>query len=586
MSARYKTGFWVLSFGLWVYIILRAIYSPFVFDEATTFLLYVHNNKIIPGDAFWSANNHILNTALTWISYQLLGPEEWQLRLPNVMAFPAFCYYLYKISLKLKDLSSRLLLVFGVFSGHIFLEMFGFSRGYGLSFAALAGAIYYGLNNLNEDILKNRVGLYLCNLLMLLANLTLLPISLALAALTLNYSLWNGRTKNQISGNFIFFGIPIGLAAFLSFQLKAKGELYYAADNGFWGGSIKSLLQAFWFGDGQIYQIGLVTILILFLFLLWRNFKKKTIHKTAIFNGLLFITPFLFYPLAKLFFNVEYPLDRALLYVPFLLILSLAFALEFSQISILAKSLVLAIVVGPFLYSFGSNTSLKKATGFKWNTEQIPDAFFEKLAENKGTVGGYFLRRKCWEYLNIKSVVKANVLQISDYPGNTSDYQIINDYDLRLFEKDYTKVLTDRDSELLFMERKNKRMLQDLISQSESKDLKNHPGFSKFQEIQIDTMFNPLRIDFRGTLKSKANPFNGLLAIAVIDHNGEQLLYEEIRLRNLYLEYGEQQEISQSIYFAGDNSARVLKVLFWNKDDQDFEMKSFETSVYSSKVKE
>ena len=36
---------------------LRSIYSLFVFDEATTFLSYVHNNKSITGDAFWSANN-------------------------------------------------------------------------------------------------------------------------------------------------------------------------------------------------------------------------------------------------------------------------------------------------------------------------------------------------------------------------------------------------------------------------------------------------------------------------------------------------------------------------------------------------
>jgi len=43
---------------------LRAIYSLFVFDEATTFLSYVHNNKSIPGDAFWSANNQLIGNVI------------------------------------------------------------------------------------------------------------------------------------------------------------------------------------------------------------------------------------------------------------------------------------------------------------------------------------------------------------------------------------------------------------------------------------------------------------------------------------------------------------------------------------------
>lgn len=574
----------MLSFGLWVYIILRAIYSPFVFDEATTFLLYVHNNKIIPGDAYLSANNHVLNTALTWVSYNLLGPEEWHLRLPNVLAFPVFCHFLFKISLNLKSNWSRILLVLGVLSGHIFLEMFGFSRGYGLSFAALAGAIYYGLINISEDRLKNRVGLYLSNFLMLSANLTLLPISLALAALTFNYTLWNGRSKNQLSRNIIFFGVPIVIAACLSFQLKAEGMLYYAAETGFWEGSIKSVLNAFWYSDGYLQQSLFIGYFLIVVVLLWLSFINKILNKTTVFIVLLLATPFVFYPLAKLFFNVEYPLDRALLYLPFLLLLALAFSMDSSKGSHAVKVLLTALVSIPLMVSFASNVSLKKATGFRWNTEQISDSFFEEVSNRQATVGGYFLRQKCWEYLNIKSETKENVLQISDFPGMTADYQVVNAYDFRHFDKNYRVVLENDASELLLLKRKVHLEKSELIHGSEKVVLTNAPGFTKLQELNIDSISNPLLIEFSGLLKSDAKPFDGLLAISVLGKNGEQLLYEEVKLRNLYLDYSEQKEVSQSIYFPNYGEADILNVLFWNKDDQDFEMTDFGTKVITLKT--
>ena len=570
----------MLSFGLWVYIILRAIYSPFVFDEATTFLLYVHNNKIIPGDAYVSANNHVLNTVLTWVSYHILGPEEWQLRLPNVLAFPVFCYFLFKISLKLKSNWSRILLVLGVFSGHVFLEMFGFSRGYGLSYAALAGAIYYGMTNTSEDRLKNRVGLFLSNFLMVSANLTLLPISLALAALTFNYTLWNGRSKNQSIGNVIFFGVPLVMAVFLSFQLKAEGMLYYAAETGFWEGSINSVLNAFFYSDGYLQQLLFVGYFLIVFILLCLSFRKRTFTRAAVFAVMLLATPFVFYPLVKFFFNVEYPLDRALLYLPFLLLLALAFSIDSLKGFNAVKILLTACVTVPFMLSFWGNVSLKKATAFKWNTEQIPDLFFNEVTKSQATVGGYFLQ-KCWEYLNIKSETKSNVLQISDYPGMTADYQVVNAYDLRLFEKNYQVVLEDEDSQLLLLKRKFKLGQRELISASEDLDLVNSPGFTKLQELQIDAVTAPLLIEFKGQLKSDASPFGGLLAITVFDRKGEQLLYEEIKLRNLYLNYRETKAVSQSIYFPNYGDAEKLNVLFWNKGDQDFEMTNMVTTVHT-----
>ena len=57
------------------------------------------------------------------------------------------------------------------------------------------------------------------------------------------------------------------LAAAISFQLKAKGELYYAADNGFLGGSIKSLVSAFSFGNQWVLYVVYGALFVLLIFL-------------------------------------------------------------------------------------------------------------------------------------------------------------------------------------------------------------------------------------------------------------------------------------------------------------------------------
>lgn len=86
-----------------VYLIIRAVYVPFTHDEASTFFRYVQPGKLIPGIAREDANNHFLNTVLTWVSWKIFGNAKWTLRLPNLLFAPVYFYFLYRIGVLLKD---------------------------------------------------------------------------------------------------------------------------------------------------------------------------------------------------------------------------------------------------------------------------------------------------------------------------------------------------------------------------------------------------------------------------------------------------------------------------------------------------
>lgn len=89
MSAKFDRETLVatgLILGPFLYIIIRAVLIPITYDEAATFFHYVHIGTFWPGEAHWDANNHILNSWLTWLSYTAFGNSEFILRIPNVLA--------------------------------------------------------------------------------------------------------------------------------------------------------------------------------------------------------------------------------------------------------------------------------------------------------------------------------------------------------------------------------------------------------------------------------------------------------------------------------------------------------------------
>ena len=129
--------------ALFIYAFLRSYYLSFTHDESLSFSIFNDVATI----STTTANNHILNTFLMWISSFILGNSEWALRLPNVLAFGVYlsaCYLLL-----IKDKSNWLLIIGSslLLLNPFSIEFFALARGYGISLGCMMVSLYFLLNN-------------------------------------------------------------------------------------------------------------------------------------------------------------------------------------------------------------------------------------------------------------------------------------------------------------------------------------------------------------------------------------------------------------------------------------------------------
>ena len=138
-----KIALSILGLALMSYLILRAIYTPILHDEIATFYYYIQTGIYFPPKAHWDANNHILNSMLSNWSFQVFGSEPWALRLPNVLTFPIYFLFSWKLVEKLQHVGVRWGAFLALVMSHYVFEYFGETRGYGLSMAFLVAGLFY-----------------------------------------------------------------------------------------------------------------------------------------------------------------------------------------------------------------------------------------------------------------------------------------------------------------------------------------------------------------------------------------------------------------------------------------------------------
>lgn len=125
--------------SLFVYVFVRAYAVGFTHDESISF-------TIVNGDKSWvlTANNHWLNTKLSYLFAQIFGFSELALRLPNVLAYLVYAGFCYAIVTEESAdwFGAIIALAFLLFNPYL-IEFFSLFRGYGLAIAFLSGSLYY-----------------------------------------------------------------------------------------------------------------------------------------------------------------------------------------------------------------------------------------------------------------------------------------------------------------------------------------------------------------------------------------------------------------------------------------------------------
>jgi hypothetical protein len=524
-----------------VYLVLRAIFVPMLHDEIATFFRYVHINEVFPWFSEWSANNHYLNSLLTLIHYKIFGSSPVVLRLANLIFFPLYFYFSWKISGLLKNPWLKYGLLISLLFAHNFLEFFGTSRGYGISMALLMGSVWYTILLWKEP--KPRYTFYVLVSLVLAtyANLTIMNSFILLTGL-LVMILLSKKTKKGLVAHaayIIFLGIaPILFFTKLLFRLQAEGELHYGKPDGFITVSISTISKLLTGYDAMIVMVVPMVLFavafLIFLIIVGKNFKNRDFISLFdpqwIFLYLL-TGNIVASVLENKIFGTNFPEDRTGLYFYPLLAGSFFFSLDQIRFRMGWKAIIPAI---PFLFfpaHFLFNMNLSWSS---LENQAIPERFHKTVRTDisptgfPATVQGYQGRLMRWAFMNFRTGSEAGLVHFSGYPSLAGDYQIVTGSDYSFWDKYYEMTDKDERSGLALLMRKTK-LNRELIYQQNAIESHNTvtDEFLELSRGTIDSLAGyPLYFGFDFELISKSKPLHAWIVATVYDNEGNAIRYE------------------------------------------------------------
>lgn len=329
MSKNVRITYYLTLFLVFSYIVFRGFSLGLTHDEALTY-------KIIQGDEILknTANHHWLNTYLSSFFAHLFGTKEWVLRLPNMLSFVVFWFYLYQVAKTYLSASfTQIALLFLLCGNPFVLDFFALCRGYGISLACVTASLFY-LFKLFETQQPNTSRSYILatvfSILALAANLNTLNYFLIAQALVL-LNLFLTRPKNRLiwlGAITVLSGITLFFALDHLFFLKEKGELYYGSgrlsltiDNIFYSGVhlLETIFKDITYLRYLLYASLLATVI--------AAFRKRQLFNVGTISLIILAAIVLALFLEHVLFDALYPIGRSTLYLyPIILLVLLLHA--------------------------------------------------------------------------------------------------------------------------------------------------------------------------------------------------------------------------------------------------------------------
>ncbi len=334
-----------------IYLILRVFITPISDDEYLTWREHVHRDipTILTNgnpDIFWAPNNHILNTLLVKLSLGIFGEHDWAFRLHILLAFVVCYYFLYKIISGFTASSWRTAAYLGIiFLNPYLLDFFSIARGYALSMAGWAAAMYFLSNYHREPSLRNLGYTMFCLFLAIWANFSAFYF-LPLFGLIFLYLLYQNRPDKilkkhlaLLAGSSLVIAVVV-LPPMLT-ALKA-GTLVWGTGS-FFQDSLVASVDYYQHFNHHLFRFRsfnktwskteAITVILLLLWialqlivlLLPKRRETRAIYNMALFQGVGIVMIVL--PL-HWFFDVAYPHHRTALLFTFPFLLCLVFAME------------------------------------------------------------------------------------------------------------------------------------------------------------------------------------------------------------------------------------------------------------------
>lgn len=537
-----------LSIAVFAYILFRAIFGPMIHDEAETFFIYVRTGTFIPPNCYIDANNHLLNSLLTFIAYKVLGDSPVVLRLPNVLAFLVYVYYTFKTGRFINDRISRWAFYICFLFTHFIIEFFAYSRGYGMSMAFLVASVYYLIAFAKKPVAKIYLFHSLFMMLTVLANLSLMNTFILSQLAVIIVLLIQERKNRRLWIQVALMAALIVLPYFVvmtnySFMLRKHGAFYYGSLEGFWDMTVDSLSQVLFRISPIVFSYSaLAAFVVCYTLLLVYWIKKRNdflSHKSLLVYPYLFAGNLFFTIALSEILKVNYPQDRVAMYFFLLFAGAIVFASEwfgkkYKYLLFVPMALVVVQFVAsanPYFSSYYPNISL-------------PASFFDyiekesKKSEYPPTVEAYHLYRTEWAYNNIHRQNLLGVLHFQSYPSFSTEYLIALKKDTVQWENDYNPVVQDNYSDLILLKRKTDMQYRTVCTSDTTCDIVTYNEYYGLLKIKTDTLNGKdLRFDVALKLRTQIAPFITVLIVKAVDSIGNETTESIINLDRCFLDW-------------------------------------------------
>lgn len=565
---RAERSFFVGMFAaLWAYIVLRALFVPWVHDESTSLYWFVERGTFLPYVALWDAGNHFLSSAIGVLGHKLWGLSLFGSRLGSVLAFPLYAWAVYRIGSFVNDRLVRWCLWSALLACPFLLDFFSLFRGYGLGMAfflvAVDGTIRYRSERQTRHLVQLLLGFALADF----AVLSLVPLwALVVALLAVDLGM-NWRTTRSIEARKVLLWITLGVlpllfGVLLSWEMRRRGLLYHGSLDGFVPVTLASLSKFVLGSVHPLVLLGAGTLVVaataaLFLRSTWRG-------PLLIIAALLWADVNMRIAMALLL-DVNYPEDRAALHMVPLVILLISFALDAivarRQVFRVAALLLLVLPVRSLVTANLDHTLL-------WPEQSVPLRFLERIAQEEGierrlTIGAYHQLSMALTYAARVNGLSLNPPDVQGFPHAPVDYRIVDERFLDEALPGYRTVDHAPGPGLYLLQRENPLKLEELERHGF-----NFPIDTKeFMEIwRNDTSTNTqdLFFEVKAILDSDAS-FLDLHLVMEQKKGDEALHYHTTRLAALSPRWKNGRlHVSVRMPTVPEANSRVL--YFWNPD--------------------
>lgn len=590
MTKRENIIYWGLALLVFTYLIFRVLFVPPVFDELWTLFHYVRPKNIDPFGDYGMANNHLINTVISYVFHRVFGESIFVLRLPNLLAFIVFAYYLKQLAGLLTNQISRWGLIISFLFCLTFIDFFGVSRGYGISYAFLFAGFYYVLKLLSNNSVKLLVLASVALFVAWLSNFTLSVLILLCFATILFIVLKNKdfylASKNKlktISLSLISF-IGVVFISLVIWKMKEKGYFYWGNADGFWETTVKSLFHLLL--DIKNPSNWLSYILLGFTVALgYFVFNKPLISKSKIIYLWLLLSIEAVILMTAIF-KMNYPYQRIGMHLFILFVLAIVFVSNKLKSNKLRLAVLAPLVAFILIPIYGINFNHINC----WEEDAIPERFVNKVAElekeNNNALSIYSEGASgyTWAYyidknkLSLPPVVECTEADLRNY-----DYIIDLAENLDSLRDLYDSIDYDEASTHLLLKRKTTTN-KALIEKGSLTDFDvSDQEFIEVLDFSLDSMKSTsLYAELEIIIEAQIPSFQNWLVVSVDDQtNNENLAYKKLRL-DWKNNWTKNDKVVQGIYLNGLPRDRDLKgkIYFWNIKKKPFKIVNSNVSLW------